>query len=182
MHRRGTHLPRDPLASGRRLIQHARATALLGLVMAAAFAGAAFAREHARLDAGALVRAAGNRDAAYLVLRPRDCEGSVALLRLFDREPIARRIAILGVLLVGASATEADSLRQLLSGIRPGLIVRTPSRTERRTLGALGLRRAPFLVLLESRTGALRFASALPRNVSQELALGRILTEVAGAH
>lgn len=181
MHRAGTHHARVSPAIDRRLVRCTRTTALLVLVLAATFTASYAARAYGRLDAGSLVRAAGSRDAAYLIMRPIDCEGSVALLRLFDREPIARRIAMLGVLLVGASALEADSLRRLLTGIRPDLAVRPASRTERRTLGALGLRPAPFLVVLESGTGALRFASVPPRSVRAELALTRILTEVASA-
>lgn len=182
MHHSGTHLARGTPTLRRRHTRRLPTLTLLGLVMTFAFTGSALARSYTRLDAGALVRAAGSRDAAYLVLRPRDCESAATLLRLFDREPIARNVAILGVLLVGATATEADSVRRLLSGIRPGLAVRRASRIERRTLSALGMRRAPFLVLLETGTGALRFASAPPRTVGDELALARILTEVARAH
>lgn len=183
MHPPGTHPARGSTpAIASSLVNALRLVSLLATVAGCAWIGSSAAARFAQLDPRPLVQSSGDRDAAYLVLRPRDCESAVSMLRLFDRAPIARRVALLGVLLVESSAREADSLRRVVHGLRPGLALRVATRTERRTLGALGLRRAPFLVLLEARSGAVRFATALPRDADQQVALARALGGVVDAH
>ena len=152
---------------------------LLALAVAVAAALlAARARRPAASIAEVLTRAAApaHRDAryhAYFVFQPADCEGHLRTLTLFRRSPVATRIRVAALLLVGTPADLA-AVRERY-GARPyGAPIHLLSDAASRTLRSLGYARTPFVVVTDGpRDVAL--TARVPSTPEQFVALGRLL-------
>jgi hypothetical protein len=145
--------------------------------LAAALLLAAHARPGRSL-ADALPAAAGSsaeddRYSAYFVLQRADCESHLRTLTLFRRSPVARRVRVAALLLVGTAADLADVRARY--GPRPyGAPLHLLSAGAARALRGLGHSRTPFLVVTAGpRDVAL--TAGMPTTPEQFVALGRLL-------
>jgi hypothetical protein len=105
---------------------------------------------------------------AYLVVRDRDCESHLDLLRYVQRPSIARATTMGGALVIGSTAAVRESL-ELLARELPGFPARRATFLERKLLVQLGHRATPVLLVLDARTGAVRFAARAPLTVQQRI-------------
>lgn len=126
------------------------------------------------------LRAGGTRPlVAYLVVRARDCESHLDLLRYLQRPTIARATSIGGALVIGSTGAARASI-ELLARELPGVRARRVTFLERKLLAQLGHRATPALLVLDARTGAVRFAARAPVTVEQRIRFLAALSAAAG--
>ena len=113
------------------------------------------------------------RYAAYFVFQRADCESHLRTLTLFQRSPVARRVRVAALLLVGTAADLADVRARY--GPHPyGAPLHLLGTDAARALRDLGYARTPFLVVTAGpRDVAL--TAAVPTTAEQFVALGRLL-------
>ena len=157
---------------------HDRALHLLAL---GALVASVTLAAHARADrslADALPAPAGStardgRYAAYFVFQRADCESHLRTLTLFRRSPVARRVRVAALLLVGTGADLADVRARY--GPHPyGAPLHLLGARAARSLHALGYTRTPFLVVTAG-PGDVALTAAIPTTPEQFVALGRLL-------
>ena len=151
------------------------------LAAAAIFVAGAQARSvppSARL--GDLLRPAQSRAPsplrAYAVMQLGDCTGNLSFLSLFRRPRVAHGIRMAGILLAG-EGTVAEARRALGPSLASLAVVGIDHRVEG-ALVAVGQRATPFLVVLD-RMGAVVFSAPAPRSAESQVALGRVLQQLA---
>lgn len=153
----------------------------LHLLALGALAAAPLLAAHARrgrslsdaLPAPAHSDARDGRYAAYFVFQRADCESHLRTLTLFRRSPVARRVRVAALLLVGTDADLADVRARY--GVRPyGAPVHLLSEGAARTLRGLGHSRTPFL-LVTSGSRDVVLTAGIPTTPEQFVALGRLL-------
>lgn len=110
---------------------------------------------------------------AYFVFQPADCESHLRTLTLFRRSPVANRVRVAALLLVGTPADLARVRERY--GARPyGAPIHLLSEAASRTLRSLGYARTPFVVVTDGpRDVAL--TARVPTTPEQFVALGRLL-------
>jgi hypothetical protein len=140
------------------IVQHS--PPLLLLLLSLTFGLLLEAQGHERTRRG-LTFTAQRPLVAYLVLRSEDCEAHLELLRHLERPGIARSTEIGGALLLG-STHAAQPAMALIARELPNVPARSATRSERRLFMQHGYRRTPVLLVLESASGAVRFASRVP--------------------
>ena len=113
---------------------------------------------------------------AYAVMQLGDCTSNLAFLTIFRRPRVARGIRMAGVLLAG-EGTVAEARRALGPTMASLAVVGVDHRVEV-ALVAIGQRATPFLVVLD-RMGAVVFSSPTPATAEAQVALGRILQQLA---
>ena len=113
------------------------------------------------------------RYVAYFVFQPRDCDSHLRTLTLFRRSPVASRVRVAALLLVGTPADLA-AVRERY-GARPyGAPIVRLSRAASRTFRSLGFSSTPFVVVMDGpRDVAL--TARVPTSPEQFIALGRLL-------
>jgi hypothetical protein len=170
------HLP--AWSTLRRPLVHFVATLLAAVALFAAGAGVRSDRPAARL--GDLLRPAAGASQvplhAYAVMQLGDCTGNLSFLSLFRRPRVARGVRMAGILLGGAG-TVADARRALGPSLASLAVIDVDDRLEG-ALVAVGQRATPFLVVLD-RMGAVVFSSPAPGTAEAQIALGRLLQQLA---
>lgn len=114
---------------------------------------------------------------AYLVMRAEDCEGHLELLRQLERPPIARTTERAGTVLIGPAAAVRSALT-LLERELPDVPARRATLLDHRLLRRLGYGRTPVLLVLDARTGGIRFAARAPLTPGERLRFLAALTAV----
>lgn len=154
--------------------------AVVGVVagMLAVFAGATPRRSRnttiGSLLASGVTTPARSGYAGYLVVRARDCNGSLGFLRLLSRPTVARHLTLRTVWLVGR-ARARDSVAAALDdyGVT-GVPVRPAPAKLIEMLAKVGVRRTPILLVTDS-TGAFRHAFDAPGTPAEYVAVAQAL-------
>ena len=144
-----------------------RSPPLLLLLLSVTFGLLLEAQGHERTRRG-LTFTAQRPLVAYLVLRTEDCEAHLELLRHLERPGISRSTEIGGALLLGSMGAARPAMA-LIARELPGVPARIATRAERRLFMQHGYRRTPVLLVLESASGAVRFASSMPLTPRERL-------------
>ncbi len=113
---------------------------------------------------------------AFAVMQLGDCTGNLSFLSLFRRPRVAGGIHMAGIVLAGRG-TVAEARRALGPSLASLAVIDVDPRAEA-ALVAVGQRATPFLVVLD-RMGAVVFSSPAPRSAESQVALGRILQQLA---
>jgi hypothetical protein len=110
--------------------------------------------------------------AAYLVLRSRDCNGSLGFLRLLSRPAVAQTLTLRNVWLVG-SAEASDSVAAALQSYGvTGVAVRSAPAALVDLLLKMGIRRSPVLLVTDT-MGTFRHAFDAPATPVEYVAVAQ---------